>query len=226
MRRIALLVVGLALLPDCGSKSTPDELSDPDRTGHDANPDGVPYPTANIGTHARSGDLPGNVIANLTFQGYPQSDASKGLQTVSMADYYDPTAKDRKVLYLSAAASWCVNCDEASDEAVAVASKYRAMGAVFVEVLVNGTTPEYGPSLGELDAWVGKHKTAPDITVLVDVRARRMAPLGVTNVPWSALVDTRTMEILHSTLGAPDDVGAYVQIGLDWVNSHPPSVEQ
>jgi hypothetical protein len=162
------------------------------------------------------------VIPNLTFQGYPLSDSSAGLGVVSLADYYDPTAKDHKLLYLSAAASWCANCDQEADASKAIAATYRTKGVVFVEVLVNGATAKFGPSLSELDAWVAKHHAEPDITVLVDVRARRLDPaLGVTGVPWSSLIDTRTMEILHASLGAPDDVEAYVKQGLVWVSGQP-----
>jgi hypothetical protein len=225
MRAVAPLLLALAIAPACRSSTqAPDEMSDGDLPGRDVNPDGVPYPTQNIGSRPRQGTLAGQVIPNFKFQGYPSSDSSAGLKVVSLADYYDPQAKDHKLLYLSAAASWCVNCDEASDAAVQIAAKYRALGAIFVEVLVNGRIPQYGPSLSELDAWVGKHKTAPDVTVLVDVRARRLGPtMGVTNVPWSSLIDTRSMEILSASLGSPDIVGDYVQLGLNWVNANPPS---
>jgi hypothetical protein len=60
-------------------------------------------------------------------------------------------------------------------------------------------------------------------TLAIDVRSRRMAGIGVSTVPWDILVDTRTMEILDSSAGAPADVERYVREGLEWVATHPPS---
>ena len=41
--------------------------------------------------------------------------------------------------------------------------------------------------------------------------------------PHDVLIDTRTMEILDSSVGSPLDVGKYVLDGLEFVNSNPPS---
>src|SRR4051812_46592564 len=75
-------------------------------SGHDANPDGVAYPVKNVGTHARGVDgagnvakKPGNVMQNFKFLGYPNADKSKGLQTVALADYFDPTGTKFKVIH-------------------------------------------------------------------------------------------------------------------------------
>src|SRR5438093_960310 len=98
MRLSWLLLVASVLLgvPSCSSKD-PVELADPDVPGHDANPDGVPYPTDHIGARARSGKNPGDRIPNLTFQAYVDGDKS-ALKTVSLADFYDPTSKKYKLL--------------------------------------------------------------------------------------------------------------------------------
>jgi hypothetical protein len=42
-------------------------------------------------------------------------------------------------------------------------------------------------------------------------------------MPHDLLIDTRTMEILDSSLGAPVDVARYGQDGLDFVGRNPPS---
>jgi hypothetical protein len=42
-------------------------------------------------------------------------------------------------------------------------------------------------------------------------------------VPHDILIDTRTMEILDSSVGAPVDVAKYTLEGVRWVNENPPS---
>jgi hypothetical protein len=42
-------------------------------------------------------------------------------------------------------------------------------------------------------------------------------------MPHDLLIDTRTMEILDSSVGAPVDVGQYALEGLDFVEKNPPS---
>ena len=97
---------------------------------------------------------------------------------------------------------------------------FRPKGVVMMEVLVAGSTSGYGPSRPELDTWVQDKATA--WTVTADVRGRRLfGQLGFAGVPSSMLIDTRTMEIIHQASGAPDDLGAYLQLGLDWVAKHP-----
>ena len=88
--------------------------------GRSTNPDGVAYPspTAGFGRNARVGSTPGDVMQNFKFYGYPGADASKGLQPISLSDYYDPCGKRLKLLHLTAAALWCVPCNQETDAIV------------------------------------------------------------------------------------------------------------
>ncbi len=70
----------LVLCEDC------DPFDDVDVTGRDHNPDGVPYPTDNLGLTPRSGNTPGQHIPNFTYRGYVDSNREAGLQTISLAD--------------------------------------------------------------------------------------------------------------------------------------------
>src|SRR5260370_14205510 len=129
----ALGVIGLAALAACSSKSggspaacdacdggqngsTPTVL-----TGHDTNLDGVPYPTptGGYGHVARRGLTPGSIMQNFKFLGYPNADKSKGLQTIALADYYDPCGKRLTMLHLTVAGVWCVPCNQETDAIVA-----------------------------------------------------------------------------------------------------------
>jgi hypothetical protein len=200
----------------------PDEFPDPDLPAAPTNPDGVPYPTDHLGGVKRAGNIPGNRIPNLTFRAYKDG-LGGGLGTVSMADYFDPTQKRNKVLDIQIAATWCAICSAEVDATITVTEPLKARGVVFVEVLVSGATASKGPSLDEVNAWIDGHKS--NYPTGIDVRGRRVGTLGInaTAVPYDILIDTRTMEILDSSVGAPIDVGQYALDGLRFVDSHPPS---
>ena len=219
---LGIVVAGVvgASAPGCSSEA--DELADPDLPVVAANPDGIPYPTDNLGGGERRNGLPGNRIPNFTFRSYRNGRAA-GLETVSLAEYFDPGQKRHKVLHLQVAATWCGVCSAELEATVGVTEQLRARGIVFLEVIVSGASAGKGPSLAEVDAWVDRHKT--NFPTGIDVRARRLGPLGVSGsaMPHDILIDTRTMEILDSSVGAPLDVAKYGQDGLDWVASHPPS---
>jgi hypothetical protein len=220
MRRFALLLLSSALA-GCSTDDPPPDAPDPDVAGRDANPDGVPYPTDSLGGIERASNRPGQRIPNFTFQAYVDGDRSKGLQTISLADFFDPEQKRHKVLDIQISQVWCTICSVETDSTSQVIAELKAEGAVFLQVMTSGSDAARGPSLGEFDAWVDRH--AMTYTLALDVRGRRMNGIGVSTVPWDILIDTRTMEILDSSAGAPADVERYVRDGISWVKSHPPS---
>lgn len=221
--RVQLTVVASAALvaSACGAGPGAAEFADPDVPASAANPDGTPYPTDHLGGAARAGGRPGDRIPNLAFQGYRESNRDAGLTTLSLADYYDPTQARHKLLHLQVAATWCAICSSESDATVKVKEPLGREGAVFLQVVVNGDVVSKGPSLDDVASWMDRH--ASNYSIGIDVRARRLAGLGVGAVPWNFLIDTRTMEILDATGGAPDDIVKYVRLGLRWVDEHPAS---
>ncbi len=204
----------------CGSDAPPD-FDDPRSPANPQNPDGVPYPEDHGGSTARAGTRIGDRIPNLAFQGYVDGDRASGLRTISLADFYDPDQKRHKLLHLQAAATWCSICSSESEATVIVKEPLGQEGAVFLQVVVNGNALNRGPSLDEVHAWMDRH--AANYSIAIDVRTVRLAGLGVTTVPWNMLIDTRSMEILHSSSGAPSDLVVYVREGLRWVADNPPS---
>lgn len=212
--------VALVLGASCADDAPPD-IPDPDVPGRDANPDGLPYPTDSIGGLERSSLRPGQRIPNLTLQAYVDGDRSKGLQTISLADFYDPQQKRHKVLDIQISQTWCSICSAETDATVQVIDQLRSEGAAIIQVMTSGNDASRGPAMEDVDGWVDRHRMT--YTLAIDVRGRRMSGLGVSTVPWDILVDTRTMEILDSSAGAPADVLKYVRDGLRWVAEHPPS---
>lgn len=204
----------------CSSDGPPD-LPDPDLPGRAANPDGVPYPSDSIGGLERSSTQPGQRIPNMTFQAYVDGDRARGLQTISLADYYDPEQKRHKVLDIQISQTWCSICSVETEATMQVLDRLHEEGAVVLQVMTSGPVASKGPALEDVDGWVDRHRMG--YTLAVDVRGRRMSGVGVSTVPWDILVDTRTMEILDSSAGAPADVLRYVRDGLQWVGTHPPS---
>jgi hypothetical protein len=198
------------------------EFTDPDLAVVEANLDGEPYPTDRIGGRKRSGTRPGDRMPNFTFRAYRNGRAN-GLETISLAEYFDPQQKRNKVLHIQVAATWCAICSAELEATVTVTEPLKERGVVFLEIVVSGATAGAGPSLEEVDTWIDRHKT--NFPTAIDVRARRLGPLGVSGsaMPHDILIDTRTMEILDSSIGAPLDIGVYVLDGLAFVTKNPPS---
>lgn len=205
----------------CSASSSPQELADPTVTGNTTNPDGVPYPTDHLGSAARVKGRVGDRLQNFTFQGYDHGNIAAGLKHFSMADFYDPKAARVKTIVIQGAATWCSACGAEADRITALVPGLEKEGAVVLSVLTAGPSVGYGPQLSEVDAWVIDHKA--NYNTLIDVRARRLASVGLTGVPWSALVDPRTMEILFASDGYPDDFTAFVHLGTDFIKTNPPS---
>ncbi len=226
-RRAALGVFALAaFLPfasACSSSDAPapPAFDDVDVTGRTTNPDGVAYPTTDLGARARNGDTPGQRIPNFSFQGYPNSDRSQGLQIVSLADYYDPGQARHKLMYLVAAVCWCPHCQAETRAIVANSSALRDKGVVVVQTLMEGADPDRPLSLVDVDQWVSGMGT--DFTVLIDSEAKRLGTVAnIAGVPLNMLVDTRSMEVLDITIGQLDDVVGYADAGVSWVSTHAP----
>lgn len=214
-----LLLVVLA----CSNKPTEPDFPDPDVPGRDTNPDGVPYPIDHLGGTPRSGDRPGDRIPNFTFQGYVDGDRVAGLKTISLADYFDPTRKRHRLLHLEVAATWCPICSSYAAATTKVKVPLGEEGIVYLEVIVGGQTGTSGPSLQEVDDWIDRHKS--NFTTAIDVRARRLGSIGVPllTMPWDIIIDTRTMEIVESSGGAPKELVAYDRSFLRAVESRPPA---
>jgi hypothetical protein len=195
-------------------------FDDGDVAGRAENPDGVAYPTDDWGFGARDGNTPGQRLPNFTFQGYRDSVRTGGIQPVSMADFYDPTGARQRVLLVMVGVMWCPHCAAETAEMAALAPTLRAEGAEMVQVLIEGPDPGEGPDRCNLDDWVADKETT--FTVVLDVGARRIAPYAaIDGVPWNAIVDARTMEVLDAATGAPVDLAASVRGALEWVDAHP-----
>jgi hypothetical protein len=184
-------------------------------SGHDSNPDGVPYPnpSGGYGRTARSGGTAGSVLQNFKFLGYPGADSSKGLQTISMADYYDPCNKRFKMIHLSVAAVWCVPCNEETDAVVAAKAQLDSEQVVILQALDDGPVQGVPATTNDLSKWVTNHKS--NFTEMLDPGLQNLGGFfNAAAIPWNADLDPRTMELLDSTEGWSGDVSTEIDTSI------------
>ncbi len=194
--------------------------------GHTANPDGIPYPTVGYGRNSRSGMTPGSIMPNYRFLGYPNSDTSMGLQTVALADYYDPCMKRYKLLHITVAGVWCNPCNEETSALVAGATQLAAEGAVVFQVLDDGTVMGTPATLADLNYWITSHRTT--FSEALDPMLTNLGSLvDAASIPWNCDIDPRTMEILDQSNGWTGDITTELAPGfqaLPATPSYPPPV--
>lgn len=194
-------------------------------TGHDTNPYGVAYPNANLGTSQRRGAIPGNQIRNYKFLGYPKGDMTQPLQTVALADFYDPQGKlGFKLIHLGVAAVWCTPCNEETNATVPLIAGLLKQGVVFAQALDDGPTMGTGATLSDLKGWIDNHHS--DFTEMLDPNNNNLGVFfDAAAIPWNAIIDARSMEILTDGTGYSGDVSADLAPWIAWVNdpANPPS---
>lgn len=167
----------------------------------DTNPDGVPYPTDNIGVLPRQGTRKGNRIENFKFLGYPDGDMSGGLKPISLAQFFDPEGKKYKIIRLVASASWCGPCQAEAEMVAPLKSTFEQKKILWLTSLSEG--PTAGPSTKkDLDNWIKEFKGWN--THWLDPANKHLGPFyDRAAVPWNATINAQTMEILNSATGAP-----------------------
>lgn len=206
------LVGAFASAGACSSDAPDAPLDDPPVDAGGVAPSGVAYPTDGLGYQARRRGARGDRIPNFAFRGYPDG-APGELVPLELSRYYDPEARDHRVLVVQIVAVWCAICASEVRQTLGARAELEAEGARFLRVVVNGATPGEGPSKDELDRWVRRFDGT--YATVVDVGARRMGVFGLSGVPWNVAIDTRTMEILGSNVGEPPDFPGYVRAALE-----------
>ena len=161
-------------------------------------------------------------MKNFQFLGFPNGDTSKGLQKVSLAQYFDPTNTRYKVLRVNASAVWCPPCNLETDAVVAAKAKLDAEGVVILQTLFDGETMNVGATETDLRRWIRTHFSNFD-SVLDPGLQNLGGFFNATAIPWNADLDVRTMEILDESLGWGGDILNDVSPALNWVARNPPT---
>lgn len=208
MRVFRLAALGASTLVACGSSNTePPATTAVVSIGVSMNPDGFAYPNppGGYGHTARTGQTPGSIIQNFKFYGYPNGDPSKGLQPISLSDYYDPCSKRYALLRISVAGVWCVPCNEETDAIVADKTTLDSERVVIIQALGDGPTEGTGATQTDLLNWVNLHKS--NFTEMLDPNLVNLGSFFVaSSIPWNCDIDPRTMEILQSATGWSGDL--------------------
>ena len=187
-------------------------------TGTDVNPYGVPYPTTGLGTTARKGSVAGSVFANLKFTGYPNADSSKGLQPVSMADYFDPEMRKYKIIVIAGTGNWCQYCKKEVQEVVSKYSEFTTEKVGFINAVLESSS-RAPATKDDLDAWITNYKIT--FPTFLDPGGEQLNVYG-KSFPVNFILDARSMEILAIVLGSPSEgTLTRAKVYTKWVDTHP-----
>lgn len=162
----------------------------------------------------------GSVIANFKFLGFPNEQADKGqngLQTIQLADFYNPTGDGKypegspfgagtpkpKALVIDVASVWCGPCnEEAKNVLPGLHLKYKPRGGEFLLQLADGPTPGTAAIPSNLFNWTSKYKV--DYPGTLDP-SYKLNPLFTQDAfPQNFMIDTKTMKIVRVVAGVPD----------------------
>lgn len=180
--------------------------------GKETNPDGVAYPTKNIGTKASSHSstsgkvgTPGNIMKNFKFYGFPKGDKSQGLQQVSLADYFDPEGKNFRLVHIQAAAVWCGPCNAEAKAAATLAGELKGKKVAWLTALVESAKQGSPATEGDLAKWLTAYPS--DYSHVLDPNNTNFGVFfDAAAIPWNADLDARTMEILYASTGGAGTV--------------------
>lgn len=179
----------------------------------DKNPDGVDYPSDNIGFTPRKGDKPGNRISNFKFLGYPDGNVDAGLKPVSLAQFFDPTGEKIKIIHIQAAGVWCSACQGETKAVVPIKEQLLEKKAIWLVSLAEGPTMGAPAKKADLDGWI--ERFGSPYTHWLDPGNANLGPFyDRTALPWNANIDARTMEILTASTGG-FDTGAKILKEID-----------
>jgi hypothetical protein len=203
-----------ALLPNaycCGTTDTMSDGGTDTGTKSGVNPYGVPYPTDNIGTNARSGSQRGDRVKNHNFQGYQPSSSTLG--KVALADFYDPQGKKYDAVVMVGATLWS-SVDQPTLNAISGSTRRIAT----VAVLGEGTSPGTPATLTNLATFRTKN------TFAATGLDAGFTMLGVyfdaAAVPFVMVIDARTMEIASAAVGGLTSA-SQIDAAVDDVMSRP-----
>lgn len=203
-----LAVAGLSGCSSSSDKGAADQDRGIEGTGDtaaagapDVNPDGVPYPTKDIGIKARTGSTRGDTIANYKFLGYPDGDISKGLQPMSLASFFDPEGKKYKLIQIQASGLWCYYCKTETTAVTPLRQKLIDRKVAWIITLAEGQVSGTPSTQKDLDKWIGLFK-APYPHFLDPGNYNLGLFYDRAALPGHIIVNAKTMEILNKHTGA------------------------
>lgn len=148
----------------------------------------------------------GNVIRNITFQGLrtPKGDNfdAAAVETISLSDYYNPTGDTSRprVLVLTAAARWCVPCQEEAKGSMANWKYWQPRGAEFLSAVTQDDKYE-ASTFEDMTIWSKTYQL--EYPTVIDPSPPQLgAYFAADAFPFNLVVDLRTMKILKKIAGS------------------------
>jgi hypothetical protein len=203
---VPAVLVASALLLACSSDSTPapagggqDQGVGGDgvgaaNTAPDTNPQGAAYPNTNFGFQV------GSTIKNFKFLGFPNANVAGGLQPISLAEYFDPSATEYKMIHIQAAGSWCTACRGETTALVPLAAQLQAKKVLWLVSLAEGPTPGVASTKTDLQKWISDFNSP--FTHVLDPNNANLGPFyDRSALPWNSNINAKTMVVLTSGTG-------------------------
>jgi hypothetical protein len=160
----------------------------------DKNAAGDAYPTKGIGTQV------GKVIRNYKFLGYPDANVEGGLKPISLAQFFDPSGSDIKLIHIQAAGSWCSACRGETRALVPIAEELVKRKVIWVVSLAEGPTPGSPSKTTDLNTWISDFNSP--FTHVLDPANKNLGPFyDRSALPWNANIDAKTMKIITAGTG-------------------------
>lgn len=197
-----------------------------DGQGTEVNPYGKGYPTKNLGYQPRAGTRAGSIMRNYKFLGWRDGDPAKGTTVISLADLFDPEMREHKLISFSAGALWCPPCNDEAKLLVPMIAELKTRKVTVIQAIIEGGTRGTGSTLEDLGVWQKRHNV--NYTLFLDPDQRNLGQFfEAAAIPWNALIDARSMEILTSGVGVnlnelPNDFVRWSK----WIDENPAQVVQ
>jgi hypothetical protein len=174
----------------------------PDGGATDTAPEPAPtYPSGPYGSSV------GSTFPDLVFSGY--RDSTGAWVTVRIGDHYDPTgARGITGLLIVVSAMWCGPCQEEAKSLRTLYPGYKARGARFLGGLVEDSYRNPATQKN-VDSWIKAFGTNYDM--VADGKAS-LLPAGGVGIPYSIVVDPRTMKVVKALSGADPSASSIPQL--------------
>jgi hypothetical protein len=192
-RRSSLLA--LLVVAGCGSNrpEIPPELLEPASGGSGG---GASYPAGPYGREV------GDVIENLSFQGWPDPLAAGfdpgRLETLAFADFYDPEGQELELVLINTAAVWCQACKIEHETLPEENAEFSSRGLRIFSALLQDARSQPA-TIDDLVIWTSTFDV--DYPMALDPEYQMAAFAPINRAPLNLVVDARTMQITRKSVG-------------------------
>lgn len=144
-------------------------------------------------------DEPSQQIEDMTFPVFLDGDTSGDPGTAHLSDYLAENLAGTRILFISAAAGWCVPCMREATAMGEFAATYEPQGVAILTVIFQDQNGDPADAAFVKD-WVDSFELT--IPVLIDSDFQTGIYFDASAMPSALFVDAESREILETTTGA------------------------